>query len=147
MNCMQLIHRWPCLALMAMAGLWVAAQDAALPLPLTPTQLVRVRELVRVTQDQSTTLQARLAERQRELADLYAVFTLNESEAQRRQREIVGLQRELLANHHRLQVELRTLVSQERFDTLRRRLERMVDSGVTPTVPKPPTATASPRTP
>ena len=129
---------------MAMALLWVAAQDA--PPPLTPAQLVRVRELVRVTQDQSTALQARLGERQRELAGLYAVYTLNEREAQRLQREIVGLQRELLANHHRLQVELRTLVTQQRFDTLRRRLERAVDSGVAPAVPTLPPATPAPRT-
>ncbi len=132
MKCIQAIHRWPCVALMVIGVLCVAAQDATAPPPLSPTQLTRVRELVRVTQEQSAKLQVRLGDRQRELAAVYAVYTLNENEAQRLQKEIVKLQQELLANHHRLQVELRTLVTQERFDTLRRRLERAADKSSAP---------------
>jgi hypothetical protein len=40
--------------------------------------------------------------------------------------EIVELQRLLLANHHRMQVELRAIVNQERFEFLRRRLSNVV---------------------
>ncbi|MCU0875154.1 MAG: hypothetical protein MUE50_22715 [Pirellulaceae bacterium] len=42
------------------------------------------------------------------------------------QAEIVELQRLLLANHHRMQVELRAIVNQERFEFLRGRLSNVV---------------------
>ncbi|MSU62752.1 MAG: hypothetical protein EXS31_10210 [Pedosphaera sp.] len=72
MRSKQVISRWPWLAMIAMAALVVAAQDGTRPPPLTSTQITRVRGLVRVTQDQSTLLQARLGERHRNLARLYA---------------------------------------------------------------------------
>ncbi len=134
MKLSQVISRWPWLATIMVAALMVAAEDSAPPPTLTSTQLARVRELVRMTQDQSSLLQARLSERQRALARLYAQFELDGRAAQELQDEIIELQRQLLANHHQMQVEVRKVVGKERFEILRRRLERVLTpSGTRPT--------------
>jgi hypothetical protein len=138
MKSKQVIYRWPWLAMIVMVAVVVAAQDGAPPPPLTSTQLARVRELVRVTQDQSTLLQARLGERQRALARLYAQFELEAKEAQTLQNEIIGLQRQLLANHHQMQLEVRKVVGKERFEILRRRLERVLTPSGTHPATTPP---------
>jgi hypothetical protein len=136
----QIIHRWPWLAMIVMAAqmevLIAADQDNAPPPPLTSTQLARVRELVTMNQNKSALQQARLSACQRALAGVYAQFELDEKEAQKFQIEIVGLQRQLLANHHQMQVEVRKVVGKERFEMLRRRLERVM----TPLTPPPPTS-------
>ena len=109
-----------------MAVLAVATQDSAPPPPLTSTQLARVRELVSKNQNKSALQQARLSACQSALAWVYARFELDEKEAQKLQIEIVELQRQLLANHHQMQVEVRKVVGKERFEMLRRRLERVL---------------------
>ena len=134
----QVISRWPRLAMIVTAALVVAAQDSAPPPPLTSTQLARVRELVRVTQNQSTLLQARLGEQQRALARLYAQFELDEKETRKLQNEIVERQRQLLASHHQMQVEVRKVVGKERFEILRRRLERVLTPSTPPQATTPP---------
>jgi len=104
------------------SSLCVAADEPAPPPPLSPEQIVRVRKLVQSVQTEATLLQARLDQRQRELTDVYTAYKLDEPRADKLQAEIVELQRLLLANHHRMQVELRAIVSAERFEFLRRRL-------------------------
>jgi hypothetical protein len=101
-------------------------QENTPQLNLRADQTRRVRELARSVQDRATLLQARLEERQRELAELYNEFELDAARCQRLQADIVELQRELLANHHRMQVELRAIVDQERFLVLRQRLKYIV---------------------
>lgn len=120
------------------------AEPAAVPAqtPAWAEVAARTRELVQRTQDQSTLLQARLGQRQRQLSAVYTRFDLDDAEARRLQEEIVELQRQLLANHHRLQVELRSLVSRDHFETLRLRVERMVSP-----VDPPPTRPATPAAP
>ncbi len=103
-----------------------AADEPASSPPLSPEQMVRVRKLVQSVQTQATLLQARLDQRQRELAEVYMAYELDEPRAQKLQAEIVELQRLLLTNHHRMQVELRMIVSRERFEFLRRRLAHVV---------------------
>ena len=93
------------------------------PVPLTDEQLVRLRELVRATQTTAERLRQDLGERERQLADKYARFDLDDAGAEKLQGEIVGLQKELLANYHRLQVELRKIVGPERFAQLKLRLD------------------------
>jgi hypothetical protein len=56
-----------------------------------------------------------------------------DQQTQKLQDEIVELQRVMLANRHRMQVELRAIVDQERFTILRQRLRYLV-------APTPPVA-------
>src|SRR5262245_5601057 len=72
--------------------------------PLTDEQLVRLRELVRTTQATAEHLRQELAERERQLAEKYAQFELDEAAAEKLQSEVVELQKQLLTNYHRLQV-------------------------------------------
>lgn len=120
------------------AALLVMGQgDKPAPPPLTEEQTMRLRELVRGTQSKAAELQAQLDERQRELAALYADYDLNERQAQRLQLEIVDLQRQMLANYHTMQTELRKIVGKERFEVLRQRLNRVVPpAGVKEPEPK-----------
>ena len=114
-------------ALLAGSSLCGAADEPASP-PVDSEQIVRVRKLVRSVQTEATLLQARLDQRQRELGEVYTGYELDEPRAQQLQAEIVELQRRLLANHHRMQVELRAIVSRERFEFLRQRLANIVTS-------------------
>jgi hypothetical protein len=107
----------------ASAPLFAQPEPAPLP-PLTERQIIQVRELVQATQSRITFLQARLNERQRDLARVYAQYDLDETQARKLQEEIIELQRQLLSGHHRMQTELRTIVGRERFDFLRARLEQ-----------------------
>lgn len=120
-----------------------AASQETPALKLKQEQTVRVRELARTVQTQATLLQARLDERQRELAEIYGQYELDERRAQTIQAEIVDLQRALLANHHRMQVELRAIVDKERFVILRQRLRHLL-TPVAPAEPKPSAATRTP---
>ncbi len=101
-----------------MRVLWIAvlvglgqAQDSHAQetpaLKLRSEQTQRVRALARSVQTQATLLQTRLDERQRELTELDDHYELDERRAEEVQAEIVDLQRAMLANHHRMQVDLR----------------------------------------
>jgi hypothetical protein len=116
-----------CIVSLASAPMFGQEQPVPLP-PLHERQIIQVRELVQMTQSRTTLLQARLSERQRDLARVYAQYDLDETQARRIQEEIIDLQRQLLAGHHRMQTELRTIVGRDRFDFLRRRLEQAVAS-------------------
>jgi hypothetical protein len=122
-----------CLFPLASTSIFGQQGAAALP-PLHERQILEVRELVQATQAQMTLLQARLGERQRDLAQVYAQYELDQTQAAKLQEDIIELQRQLLAGHHRMQTRLRTIVGRERFDFLRRRLEQAVsfDSATAP---------------
>jgi hypothetical protein len=108
-------------------GLLAAGQaPAANPSPLTEDQLVRLRELVRTTQTKAERLRNALADRERQLAEKYAQFDLDAVGAQKLQGEIVDIQKQLLANYHALQVELRQIVGPERFALLKQRLDNVL---------------------
>ncbi len=112
----------------------VTAEDRP-PLKFPQEQTAHVRRLVGAVQTDATLLQARLDERQRELAELYTQYELDEQRARKLQDEIVELQRAMLANHHRMQVELREIVDKERFTFLRQRLRHLV-APAAPDAPK-----------
>lgn len=103
--------------------------------PLTEKQREQLVQLVRTTQERSADLKRNLDEKQQDLAKRYADFALDEAAVKKLQKEILDLQGELLANYHRLHVELRTIVGPERFATLRQRLDNIL--GLTPPKEKP----------
>lgn len=111
---------------LSVALLVLGQGDKPAPPPLTDEQVTKLRELVRSTQSKAAELQSQLDERQRELAALYAEYELKGRQAQRLQLEIVDLQRQMLANYHHMQTELRQIVGKERFEVLRQRLSRVV---------------------
>lgn len=92
------------------------------PAPLSEDQVKQLRELMQTTHSTAATLQTQLEEKQRELAKVYSQYELNQRQALRLQGEIMEVQKQLLANHHKLQIELRSIVGQERFDLLRLRI-------------------------
>ena len=125
------------MTLSLLAGMLLAAQnDKPQMPPLNQEQLVRLKELIRTTSTTTATLQTQLEEKQRLLARVYAQYELQERLANKLEQDIVELQKQMLANYHKMQVELRTIVEKERFEVLRQRLERAV---VPP--PKEPDAT------
>ena len=91
--------------------------------PLNDEQLAKLRELVRTTQATAERARQELADRERQLAEKYAQFELDEAGAEKLQAEVVELQQQLLANYHHLQVELRKIVGAERFAQLKLRLD------------------------
>ena len=90
--------------------------------------------------------QRRLDQRQRELGEVYTAYELDEPRAQKLQAEIVELQCLLLANHHRMQAELRAIVSRERFEFLRKRLANFVTSPASDRPTPEPPGTSEPST-
>jgi hypothetical protein len=109
-----------------------AAAVAADPPPLTDEQKARISKLANETKQESERLKALLDLRQMELAAVYAEYKLDEDRAAKLEADVLDLQRQMLANYRKMQVELRTLVGEERFKQLRRRLDNML---------KPPTKT------
>jgi hypothetical protein len=112
-----------------------APADRPAPPPLSEEQVTRLRDLIRQTQERTTALTAQLEAKERELAGIYGEFQLDQARAAAVEAEIVELQRQKLANYHRMQVELRTIVDKERFDALKQRLRL---AGFFGPAPKPP---------
>jgi septal ring factor EnvC (AmiA/AmiB activator) len=138
MNTKNLMTTLAATLVVAFTTVWLPAQDATAPAPLTDQQLQRMRPIIQATQTETARTQARLAECQRELVTLYARYDLDEAAARKLQDEIVELQRRLLTSHHRMQKALRATVSQEQFERLRRRLE--LSSAPSPALDGRPTA-------
>jgi hypothetical protein len=123
-------------------------QTSVAPPPLTEDQLTQLRELVRSTQDSTQRLRQELAERERLLAEKYAQFELDEAAAEKLQGEVVDLQKQLLTNYHRLQVELRRIVGPQRFGQLKLRLDNALRPKAKPDPPaerRPSTAPPAPK--
>jgi len=108
--------------LLPFVALLLVQAERPTPAPLNEEQVKQLRALMYATQTTATTLQGQLDEKQRELAKVYAQYELNQRQALRLQTEIMELQKQLLANHHKLQVELRSIVGEERFEMLRLRI-------------------------
>jgi hypothetical protein len=96
------------------------------PPPLTEEQRLRIAKLANDTKQEADRLKALLDRRQQELANVYAVYKLDEDRAAKLEADILDIQKQMLANHRKMQVELRTLVGEERFNLLRRRLDNML---------------------
>ena len=96
------------------------------PPPLTDEQKARISKLANETKQEADRLKAQLDLRQRELAEVYAHYILDVEKVTKLEAEVLDLQRQMLKNHRKMQVELRTLVVEERFNQLRRRLDNML---------------------
>jgi hypothetical protein len=96
------------------------------PPPLTEDQKARISRLANETKQEADRLKSLLDQRQVELANLYAQYKLDEDKASKVENEILDLQRQMLADYRKMHLELRTLVGEERFNLLRRRLDNML---------------------
>src|SRR5262245_57603830 len=96
------------------------------PPALTEDQKARISQLANETKKEADRLKALLDRRQVELAELYAQYKLDEEKVTHLENEVLDLQRQMLTNHRKMHVELRTLVGEERFNLLRRRLDNML---------------------
>jgi hypothetical protein len=105
------------------AALVMATALAAEPAPLSESQRSAVAELAKQSQSEAARLKQSLQDRQTELATAYASYTLDVTTIDRLEKEIVALQAEMLANYRQMQIELRKLVPEDRFERLRRRLD------------------------
>lgn len=114
----------------------LAADDTAPP-PLTPEQLQSVRMLVQKTQADQAEARKALSAAQEELGRCYAAYDLNLKQVEKLQAEIIEQQRKLLASHHRMHTELRTIVSGPRYQILSQRIENALRN-------PPPSAKAEP---
>lgn len=111
--------------------LWLAVAVPGVqaePPPLSAEQVKQVRQLTQRTQNEQSRLAKALASAQEALSGCYAEYDLNTERVNRLQAEILELQRDLLANHHSLQTELRKIVGAERFKILSRRIENALRS-------------------
>ena len=107
---------------------WCVAVAQSEPPPLTQEQRDRISKLATETQQESIRLKALLEKHQRELTRLYGEYELDAKEAKKIEADILDLQKQLLDNYHKMQVELRTLVGKERFLILKKRLDNLLQS-------------------
>src|SRR5262245_47953337 len=116
-------------ATFVIAALLALSQDKPPdPPPLTEEQRARLTRLSQDTQKESTRLKALLEERQQELARVYAEYNLDLPRATQLEAEILDLQRQMLDNYRKMQVELRAVVGKERFMTLKKRIDNFLQS-------------------
>lgn len=126
MNCLYTILTFAAMTLSI--GPARFASGAEPPPPLTTVQVEQVRTLIKRTQTEQTRLKTELTRSQKELAACYDIFELDEPQVEKLQKEIVELQRGLLASHHSMQIELRTIVGEERFKILSKRIANALRS-------------------
>lgn len=101
--------------------------------PLTREQAAKIQKLVIAVKEQDAAVKKRLVSVQRELVSAYADYELDEHRISELQDQIAGLQRDLLKNYHRLQLELRRIVGPERFKTVKLRVDLHVRNRQAPT--------------
>jgi len=106
--------------------LMLASVVNAEPPPFSEDQRASITKLANETKKEAGRLKGLLDRRQEELGEVYAKYTLDEPKATKLEAEIISLQKQMLANHRKMQVELRTLVGEERFVILRKRLDNML---------------------
>jgi len=117
-----MFRTWAGLVLCLMLSSHVNAE----PPPLTEDQRSSITKLANETKKEADRLKGLLDRRQEELGEVYAKYTLDEVKATKLEAEIIDLQKQMLANHRKMQVELRSLVGEERFVILRKRLDNML---------------------
>ena len=102
----------------AVVMLGAEGRPSELP-PLTEQQGTRIQRLVVAVKKQDAAVKKRLVSAQQELVGAYADYELDERRIAELQEQIASLQRDLLKNYHRLQLELRRIVGPERFKTVK----------------------------
>jgi hypothetical protein len=117
--------RW---TLCVLAACLMSEPIRAEPKPLTDEQKTKISKVANETKQEADRLKALLDSKQQDLASVYTLYKLDEERATKLETEILDLQREMLANHRKMQVEIRALVGEETFVQLRKRLELMLKS-------------------
>jgi hypothetical protein len=131
------------MSIVAIVVVSAALGQAAEPPSMTESQREQVAALARNTQQESARLKQALAERQQELAELYTHYELDTEKLAQLETEILDLQKKLLGTYREMQVELRSLVNEDRFQRLKRRLDNLLEkTAPTATAPAPPDAPA-----
>ena len=105
-----------CLSLFATVG-------QPVPPPLNEQQIEKVRALVKKHQEEQGMLKEQLEAAQRNLAECYAKYELDDAAVKKLQSEVLDTQGKLLASYHAMQKELRAIVGPERFAILSKRIE------------------------
>ena len=112
-----------------LAALLAVSQDKPPdPPPLTEVQRMRLAQLAHNAQREAARLKALLEERQQELSQVYAEYDLDLPRATQLEAEILDLQRQMLDNYRKMQVELRAVVGKERFLILKKRIDNLLRS-------------------
>src|SRR2546422_10649581 len=83
--------------------------------PLTEEQRARLSRVANGAQQDAARFKSLLKDREQELAQVYALYDLDEQRATKLEAEILELQRQMLDSHRKLQVDLRAVVGKERF--------------------------------
>ena len=103
-----------------------ASSVHAEPAPLTEEQRTAIAKLANETKAEADRLKTLLERKQEELTACYSKYELDVEKADKLEGEVIDLQRKMLANYRKMQVELRKLVGEERFVVLNKRLENML---------------------
>ena len=123
-----------------------SAASNSKPSPLTPEQIARLQELIRTNRATNEAAKLALNEKQRQLTKAYGAFELDSKTITALQKDIVGLQQQLLTNYNHLQVELRKTVGKERFATIKRRIDLHLKKSAESQKPKAPIGKHAPPT-
>jgi hypothetical protein len=100
-----------------------AEHRSSKPLPLSERQIVSVQKATFAAQRHDAAIKIQLADIQQELIGAYANYELDEERIVELQEEVVRLQRELLKNYHRLQLELRRATGPESYAVIKHRVD------------------------
>ncbi|HEY3268967.1 MAG TPA: periplasmic heavy metal sensor [Armatimonadota bacterium] len=98
-------------------------------LGLSADQLRRVQALHAQFGPKLGELERSLRDKRRALEDLYKDFALDMDQARRLNAQINDIQKDILAQHLRLQVELRKILTAEQFGRLKESIERRTPRG------------------
>jgi hypothetical protein len=99
-----------------------AGGDVLMSLP--PERAARVRDLQKRVKMTNAQLEERLRAQREQLEELYQSFRFDSTQCQRLHQGIRQTQDQLLALHHRFQMELRTLLTEAEFDMLQRQFQK-----------------------
>ena len=96
---------------------------------LTEQQITEVRQLVRRTRAEVERLETAMDQRRQQLAQAYMRYELRARAVLDLQAEIVRMEQDLLAVHHRMHTRLRAIVTKEQFEAMKTRVGAMIGDG------------------
>jgi hypothetical protein len=115
-----------------LAVLLVGGQLQAATPPAALSQPDAFADLASRINAERNRLATQIADRRRALAELYAAYTFDAENAARIENEILDLDRERFAVERRLQMQLRSMVSEGQFAAVKKRLELLLEPAARP---------------